>query len=90
MSSICSGFSVPFLLNNQVISSALTLTEARYYYLRAGAIFPLDASKNVKLKTTHKVVYFFAVNLRQVSVIGCPLSVGGRLLHTTCAIKNFK
>lgn len=47
------GFSVPFILNNSVATTFEGLlneiTERRYYYLRSGAIFPLGASKNVKI-----------------------------------------
>lgn len=46
------GFSVPFILNNKVanISEALaTITEARYYFIRAGFIHPLDKMENVKI-----------------------------------------
>jgi type IX secretion system PorP/SprF family membrane protein len=46
------GFSVPFILNN-VISGGLENTvdkirEARYYFLRGGAIFPITADEKVK------------------------------------------
>jgi type IX secretion system PorP/SprF family membrane protein len=46
------GFSVPFILNNKVanISEALaTITEARYYFIRAGFVHPLDKMENVKI-----------------------------------------
>jgi type IX secretion system PorP/SprF family membrane protein len=46
------GFSVPFILNNKVanISDALaTITEARYYFIRAGSIHNLDRMGNVKI-----------------------------------------
>lgn len=47
------GFSVPFILNNSVATTFEGLlneiTERRYYYLRSGAIFPLNGSKNVKI-----------------------------------------
>lgn len=46
------GFSVPFILNNKVanISEALaTITEARYYFIRAGSIHNLDRMGNVKI-----------------------------------------
>jgi len=47
------GFSVPFLLNNQVANSVEGLLgqikEARYYFIRGGTVFPIDRAKNVKL-----------------------------------------
>ncbi|MBT1703274.1 PorP/SprF family type IX secretion system membrane protein [Chryseosolibacter indicus] len=47
------GFSVPFILNNQVIKSVEELAggirEARYYFLRGGAILPLDRMNKVKI-----------------------------------------
>lgn len=46
------GFSVPFLLNNGVSSNfentVAEIKEARYYFLRAGAIFPVNAQESVK------------------------------------------
>ncbi|WP_040495861.1 PorP/SprF family type IX secretion system membrane protein, partial [Fulvivirga imtechensis] len=45
------GFSVPFLLNNNISTDAEVLLneirEARYYYLHGGLILPLDRSKTV-------------------------------------------
>jgi type IX secretion system PorP/SprF family membrane protein len=47
------GFSVPFILNNKVANSVESLLgqirEARYYFLRAGTVFPIDKAKNVKM-----------------------------------------
>jgi type IX secretion system PorP/SprF family membrane protein len=47
------GFSVPFILNNAVITSindvATGIKEARYYFLRGGVILPLTRDKNVKI-----------------------------------------
>lgn len=47
------GFSVPFILANGFSSaseiSVESIKEARYYFLRGGAIFPLDPVQNVKL-----------------------------------------
>jgi type IX secretion system PorP/SprF family membrane protein len=46
------GFSVPFLLNNGVSSNfqntVAQIKEARYYFLRAGAIFSLNVQETVK------------------------------------------
>jgi type IX secretion system PorP/SprF family membrane protein len=46
------GFSVPFILNNGVTANVATtldqIKEARYYFLRGGAIFPIDRANNVK------------------------------------------
>jgi type IX secretion system PorP/SprF family membrane protein len=47
------GFSVPFILNNSVANSIEQLAggikEARYYFLRGGAILPLDRMGKVKI-----------------------------------------
>lgn len=47
------GFSVPFILNNAIASSLEELAggikEARYYFLRGGAILPLDRMEKVKI-----------------------------------------
>lgn len=47
------GFSVPFILNNGLpysLESALDeIRESRYYFLRAGTIFPINPQKTVKL-----------------------------------------
>jgi type IX secretion system PorP/SprF family membrane protein len=47
------GFSVPFILNNAVTRSVGELVggikESRYYFLRGGAIFPLDRMQNLKI-----------------------------------------
>jgi type IX secretion system PorP/SprF family membrane protein len=47
------GFSVPFILNNQVANSVESLLgqvkEARYYFIRGGTVFPIDRAKNVKM-----------------------------------------
>jgi type IX secretion system PorP/SprF family membrane protein len=47
------GFSVPFLLNNKVATRAQDflseIKEARYYFIRSGAVFPLDRMNNVKI-----------------------------------------
>jgi len=47
------GISVPFILNNQVASSVQSLiggiTEARYYFIRTGGVFPINAAKTVKM-----------------------------------------
>jgi type IX secretion system PorP/SprF family membrane protein len=47
------GFSIPFLLNNKVATSAedflAEIKEARYYFLRGGIVFPIDRTGNVKL-----------------------------------------
>lgn len=46
------GFSVPFILNNGMARSLETavdgIKEARYYFLRGGAIFPINAQESVK------------------------------------------
>lgn len=46
------GFSVPFILNNGMarnLESAVDgIKEARYYFLRGGAIFPITSEENVK------------------------------------------
>jgi len=47
------GFSVPFILTNSVSASledvVQNIKEARYYFLRSGAVLPLDAREVVKL-----------------------------------------
>jgi type IX secretion system PorP/SprF family membrane protein len=47
------GFSVPFILNNQVATSSKDLLaqirEARYYFLRGGIVMPLDRFNKVKM-----------------------------------------
>lgn len=47
------GLSVPFIINNKVVNSFEALKgeirEARYYFLRGGAVFPLNRSENVKI-----------------------------------------
>jgi type IX secretion system PorP/SprF family membrane protein len=47
------GFSVPFILNNAVLKSVGELVggikESRYYFLRGGAIFPIDREQKVKI-----------------------------------------
>ena len=47
------GFSVPFILNNAVATSVGELVggikEARYYFLRGGAILPLDREQKFKI-----------------------------------------
>jgi type IX secretion system PorP/SprF family membrane protein len=47
------GFSVPFILNNQVATSSKDLLaqirEARYYFLRGGIVLPLDRFNKVKM-----------------------------------------
>jgi type IX secretion system PorP/SprF family membrane protein len=47
------GFSVPFILNNNVATTAddflAEIREARYYFLRGGAVFPFNGSKNIKV-----------------------------------------
>lgn len=47
------GFSVPFILNNKIANSVEgllgQLTEARYYFLRSGVVFPIDGMKKVKM-----------------------------------------
>jgi type IX secretion system PorP/SprF family membrane protein len=46
------GFSVPFLLNNSIPNSVEgsleQISEARYYFLRGGAILPINMAKTVK------------------------------------------
>jgi type IX secretion system PorP/SprF family membrane protein len=46
------GFSVPFLLNNGISNNfenaVSEIREARYYFLRAGTIFPLNPAQTVK------------------------------------------
>ena len=78
------GFSVPFILNNKVanISEALaTITEARYYFLRAGFVLPLDRTENVKinpsflLRAQEEQPLSFDFNL--AFVIKDVLSIGG-------------
>jgi type IX secretion system PorP/SprF family membrane protein len=47
------GFSVPFILNNKVATSAeqflSEIREARYYFLRGGMVFPVDRMNKVKV-----------------------------------------
>jgi type IX secretion system PorP/SprF family membrane protein len=47
------GFSVPFILNSDLSSDVETIAtnikEARYYFLRSGAIFPITPKETVKL-----------------------------------------
>lgn len=47
------GFSVPFILNNKVATSAerflAEIKEARYYFLRGGIVLPLDRMDKVKV-----------------------------------------
>lgn len=47
------GFSVPFILNNKVATSAedflSEIREARYYFLRGGVVFPVDRMEKVKM-----------------------------------------
>ncbi len=47
------GFSIPFILNNKIATSAedilAEIREARYYFIRTGFIMPLDRMDNVKL-----------------------------------------
>jgi type IX secretion system PorP/SprF family membrane protein len=47
------GFSIPFILTNAVSASledaVQNIKEARYYFLRSGAVFPLDPREIVKL-----------------------------------------
>lgn len=47
------GFSIPFILNNAVATSAedflAEIREARYYFIRSGFIMPLDRMDRVKL-----------------------------------------
>lgn len=51
--SFFAGFSVPFILNNKVATSAedilAEIREARYYFIRSGFIMSLDRMNNVKL-----------------------------------------
>ena len=53
------GFSVPFILNNSVINSVEDLVgeirEARYYFLRGGAVLPLNRDEKVKLNPSFLV-----------------------------------
>jgi type IX secretion system PorP/SprF family membrane protein len=46
------GFSVPFILNNGVSNNfenvVTEIREARYYFLRSGVIFPINAARTVK------------------------------------------
>jgi type IX secretion system PorP/SprF family membrane protein len=47
------GFSIPFILNNKVATSAerflAEIKEARYYFLRGGIVLPLDRMDKVKV-----------------------------------------
>jgi type IX secretion system PorP/SprF family membrane protein len=47
------GFSVPFLLNSSIsgnVQDAIKqISEARYYFLRSGVIFPLNANQTIKV-----------------------------------------
>jgi type IX secretion system PorP/SprF family membrane protein len=47
------GFSVPFILNNQVATSSkdflAEIREARYYFLRGGLVVPLDRLNKIKM-----------------------------------------
>lgn len=46
------GFSIPFLLNNKVATVenlVADIREARYYFIRAGFIHPIDRMENVKI-----------------------------------------
>jgi type IX secretion system PorP/SprF family membrane protein len=47
------GFSVPFILNNKIANGVEGLmgqiTEARYYFIRSGAVLPVDRFEKVKL-----------------------------------------
>jgi type IX secretion system PorP/SprF family membrane protein len=47
------GFSVPFILNNKVATSAENflseIREARYYFIRGGMVFPIDRMDKVKM-----------------------------------------
>lgn len=47
------GFSVPFIVNNEIANSVEgllgNLKEARYYFLRSGVVFPIDRMKKVKM-----------------------------------------
>src|SRR5690606_41655435 len=53
------GASVPFLLNNAVVTSIesfLTeIREARYYFIRGGIVLPLDATERVKINPSFLV-----------------------------------
>lgn len=53
------GFSVPFILNNQIANSVEGLLgqikEARYYFIRGGTVFPIDRAKNVKMNPSFLV-----------------------------------
>jgi type IX secretion system PorP/SprF family membrane protein len=53
------GFSVPFIMNNEVANSVESLLggikEARYYFLRGGAILPLDRMDKVKINPSFLV-----------------------------------
>jgi type IX secretion system PorP/SprF family membrane protein len=47
------GFSIPFIMNNKVATSAESflaeIKEARYYFLRGGIVLPLDRMEKVKI-----------------------------------------
>lgn len=47
------GFSVPFIINNKVAGKVESLLngiqEARYYFIRTGAIFPINKTESVKI-----------------------------------------
>ena len=44
------GFSVPFILNNNLTSDFVnSIKEARYYFLRSGAILPMNPKETLKL-----------------------------------------
>ena len=47
------GFSVPFILNNKIVTSfealANEIKEARYYFIRGGILLPLDRMDKVKI-----------------------------------------
>jgi type IX secretion system PorP/SprF family membrane protein len=47
------GFSIPFILNNKVATSAENflseIREARYYFIRGGVVFPIDRMDKVKM-----------------------------------------
>ncbi|HEY3404253.1 MAG TPA: type IX secretion system membrane protein PorP/SprF [Ohtaekwangia sp.] len=53
------GLSVPFILNNSVINSVEDLVgeirEARYYFLRGGAVLPLSRDEKVKINPSFLV-----------------------------------
>jgi len=53
------GFSVPFILNNSVVNSVEDLVgeirEARYYFLRGGAVLPLNRDEKVKINPSFLV-----------------------------------